>query len=170
MTQVCVSCHPSHGSGNTGNSGNARDWQLCWQCCTLTILAWPPRPGRPQPDGWRPVSCTLAPAPVSSDPGLTPEPEPDNMDIRHQTEETNKKTCPLASLSSCLRYTNKYRMMIRVIRHNVYHCPWNQINYNAGYHQYPDISTMTHIVTAQEDNVTDTQCTVMLPLLSLDKD
>ena len=46
----------------------------------------------------------------------------------------------------------------------------NQINYNAGYHQYPDISTITHIVTAPEDNVTDTQCTVMLTLLSLDKD
>ena len=29
---------------------------------------------------------------------------------------------------------------------------------------------VTHIVTAVEDNVTDTQCSVMLSLLSLDKD
>ena len=129
-------------------------------------LATPPRP----PPAWWLETGELHSGSGSGELRPGPDTGARARQYGHQASDRGDKQEYMSSLSWCLMDTNKCRMMIRVIRHNVYHYPWNQINYNAGYHQYPDISSMTHIVTAQEDNVTDTQCTVMLPLLSLDKD
>lgn len=152
MTQVCVSCHPSHGSGNTGNSGNARDWQLCWQCCTHTILAWPPRPGLAWAgDRWV-LSCTQSSGSGSGE--LRPGPDTRHRppgQYGHQTISDRKHILQqddMFTLSYCPVDTNKketddkqlIKHYVRVIiyKPNKLQCGISPISWHINHHTHCD--------------------------------